>query len=1633
MRNSTASWDDAIIITGARENNLKDINLQIPKNKFILVTGVSGSGKSSLVHDVIASEGKRRFLEQQNPRIRTVLAGIHPPDVDKITGMSPVISLDQLTGTHSIRSSIGTFSGLYDHLRLLFSRYGLINKTERSVLSRSHFSFNLAAGACEHCQGLGEEEYIDPDTFIDYPEKSLLNGALSLTTPTGYVIYSQVTLDVLETVCHAEGFSINKPWDQLSEFEKDIIFYGSTLLKVPFGKHTLESRMKWTGITAKPRDEGYYRGILTIMEEILKRDRNANILKYTKSRRCPVCEGYRLKRSSLDVKWQGRHIGEWAELSVDSFAEELSLVNSTELSGGEREIINSVIQLSTALCKLGLGYLSLNRESRSLSGGESKRVKLASLLQSGLSGLIYTLDEPTVGLHPADHNNLLSLLKDVQQKGNTIVCIDHKFFSFQQADYWIEFGPEAGFRGGEIVVEGYMTELVGSPSLLAKSQTWEYFSGIKELSWTNSNNYSDSFIEVISARAHNLKSISLKLRTGALNVICGVSGAGKSSLLYNILQQYFNGSSNVPVDKVIVPDPVKQTIWIDQAPIGRTPRSNPATYTKLFDKIRDLYASLPEAKEAGFTKSNFSFNVEGGRCPACLGAGKIEIGLSYLGKTEAPCDTCLGKRFKPEILEVLWRGKNIAQILDLEIDQAVEVFFDHAKILKYLVLLRDMGLGYIKLGQSSSSLSGGEAQRIKLVAELIKGRSHHCLYLLDEPSNGLHYADIAILLRGFEKLVEKGSTLVLVEHDPYIIQLADWIIELGPGAGVKGGEVVFQGMADSLLSQNSLMARSIHESNKIFQSFKLPSKKEHPLDKQLVLKGVNTNNLQNIDIEIPHNRITVITGVSGSGKTSLAFDTILASSNYLFAQSFSPYVRSLLGGKESGEVKDIQGLLPAIGIRSTKPVNVKYSTIATLLGISSSLRLLFSRFSVDDKSAKSKLWANHFSFLHPAGACSACHGLGYQMEVKEEQLINNQEVSLLNGAMKGSRTGAFFSEPKGQYMAILQSMASKHQIEIQTAWRDFSETEKDLILFGTGDIEYSVEWKYQRKNLAGKHIFNSKWLGFIPLIQADYQKKAGTSRQKTMEDILSPVICSDCQGFRIQADRLKYTFLGKSLADWLSCTISDLQLSLSEVRNNNIISRFKPGPKRLILAVLDEMEKVLSFMMKLGLGYLSLNRSTHSLSAGEYQRTRLAGQLVSGLNNILFILDEPSNSLHPANLKYLQEIFAELVRQQNAIIFTDHNPWLIEQADSVIELGPGGGKQGGQIIHKYRQKNNSNTMAKGEFKNVARPDFLSNVLFIRMRGVAFRNLNIECLDLPLGWISICGVSGSGKSTLLNDVIATSLVSGVGIHCEEMSITHDNFTIIDNLNTGIIWNWYRMPIRELGLDTVLFKCYSDSDKGREYRRKPAYFKRTSKGGRCESCQGRGFEKTELDFLGTAVNSCVDCSGTGYNKTVSEYTYNQRMITECMLMTLSEILDFLPDFQGKDKARRIMSSLGLGYLIAGQHGHKLSPGERQRLVLMRQLLDMGTEKKVILFDEPGQGLDAISLRGYCELMRDLASQGNMIISIDHDQELISKADWIIELGPGAGDNGGRVVFAGSPDNLVKDDVMTATAAAIKDMDS
>ena len=600
--------------------------------------------------------------------------------------------------------------------------------------------------------------------------------------------------------------------------------------------------MKWSGITAKPRELGFYRGIIPIMEEILIRDRNANILRFVSSHKCTSCEGSRLNQQALSHYFKGKNIADLSNmdmLEIHNFFTNNKNVDINNLS--YQKIREIVLQQSQMLIDLGLGYLQINRKASTLSSGESQRIRVAKMAQSPLSGLLYIFDEPSVGLHAADQQPLIDLMYQLKAKGNTVLLIEHEHQMIKCADHIVEIGPKAGDYGGEIIFEGSTEDFFRK--IIPNSLTQKYI-----LEETNSivipeTSLGNKYISLKSVNTHNLKNIDANFKLNALNVVCGVSGSGKSSLVIDAFaKDFIRNQKQFITEESILP---KQIFTIDQKPIGRTPRSNPATYTKVFDKIRALFAKLPQAKENAYKSSHFSFNTKGGRCEHCQGAGYNVVGMHFVGNVEIVCESCNGNRFSDAILQVRYKGKNIKDILDLRIEEAVIFFKDQAQIYKMLAGMDELGLGYITLGQRATSLSGGEAQRIKLASEMIKNAKQSSLYILDEPSTGLHSYDVEVLMLAIKKLILNGHTVIIIEHNEAIIKAANHIIELGSGSGKYGGNIIYQGDLQGLLDLDSITSKALK--GEIVSKKPLLSNDNNFT--KIELFGVNTNNLKNVDIK----------------------------------------------------------------------------------------------------------------------------------------------------------------------------------------------------------------------------------------------------------------------------------------------------------------------------------------------------------------------------------------------------------------------------------------------------------------------------------------------------------------------------------------------------------------------------------------------------------------------------------------------------------------------------------------------------------------------------------------------------------------------------------------------------------------
>ena len=1025
------SKNNTLQVVEASEHNLQHVSVDIPHNALTVITGVSGSGKSSLAYNVIFKESQRRFLESFSAYSRQYLGKLEKPEVKEIKGLQPALAINQKTVVANPRSTVGTMSGIYDYLRLLYARTGTVHCTHCNSIIKNQqsgrckncgtehpeilaklFSFNSKYGACPQCNGLGVTEQIDQAKLIADENKTLREGALVPTTPNGYIVYSQVRVDELDKVCRAHGFSIDIPWKDLSKEQQKVIMYGSNRIKILFGKHSLESRLKWKGITAKPREEAFYKGMIPIMEEILRRDRNDNILRFASSFTCNACNGSRLREEARSVFINEKSICALSDLPLSDLNDYLKdlagSVSDNELTG---HILDHVLKRLEYLHLLGLDYLSLSRESTTLSGGEAQRIRLASQVGSGLQGILYILDEPSIGLHPRDNKKLLKVLRSLRDNGNTLLVVEHDEETIKSADYLIDIGPKAGIHGGEVIYQGDASSLLNNKGKFPKSLTAKTISEASVWSPPDSTRPGKGSLHVRGASKNNLKNIDVAFRLNAFNVVTGVSGAGKSTLIHEVLATYLKSQDfDTHCKGIESSKPISRIIAIDQSPIGRTPRSNPATYTDMFAHIRDIFADLPESKKRGYKKGRFSFNNQGGRCETCQGAGRIHLGMHFLGDVEIVCEDCKGKRFNEETLEIRYRGKNIYEVLDLSVEEAETFFEGEAKVTRILDQLIHLDVGYLKLGQPSTTLSGGEAQRVKLASELYKTSKGHNLYILDEPTVGLHKADIRYLLDALHTIVDNDNTVIVIEHDVDIIKEADHIIDLGPEGGEKGGQLVVQGDLKKIMqcthSHTGNALKALFDQDISLATHNPPVKKRNDIE----FKGISTNNLKNIDVRIPLNKTTVITGISGSGKSSLAFDTIYAESRNRFTESLSTYARRMMSKVKKAELEHCSGLTPAIAIRQSPFRKNPRSTVGTATEIYDLYRLLYSRAGTTADGSYTTLAASQFSFNNVDAACEECKGLGVLITSTPEQFISDPEKALIDGAMNGSLPGRYFGD-----------------------------------------------------------------------------------------------------------------------------------------------------------------------------------------------------------------------------------------------------------------------------------------------------------------------------------------------------------------------------------------------------------------------------------------------------------------------------------------------------------------------------------------------------------------------------------------------------------------------------------------------
>ncbi len=1486
-------------IINAHQNNLKNIDLSIPENQLIVVTGLSGSGKSSLAMDVIANEGYRYFLEslpaynQQNAQM------IPTAEVDDIEALPPVIKVEQSKRFQSINATFGTLSELAAVFRILFARYA---GTE--TMSKSLFSFNHPKGACERCHGIGQAEYIDLEKLVGDENKTLREGAITTTLPNGYIVYSQITVDELNKVCQAHGFSVDIPWKELTDEQKDVVLNGSDRIKVFYGKHTLESRLRWEGLKAKPREEGFYKGMLPIMKDILKRDRNPNILKFASSKTCPDCKGARIKAEHLKYKWRGLNFREWMDLPLIDLYDSLK---SLEVTAGEQVLVDKICTQLFDLIRLGMEEYRLSTPSTEISSGDAQRIKLIKQVNSSLQGILYVFDEPSIGLSEDYQNYLLHILNRLISRGNTVMVVEHDLNFIGSADWIVELGPAAGAYGGEVVFNGPIQEFLNAKGLSSPT--------LAELQKADSKSDKEPKRETAD---------SFQPQLGELTVV-----GRKTPQMLQKLSRYCEQED-------------LKLLAVSDQPIGKTPRSNPATYTGLADKIRDLLAKSPEAKSLKLAKGAFSFNNKSGRCEACEGAGVITLSMNVMGTINQICPNCNGKRFKDEVLQVHWNNKNIAEIYNLSITEAYDFFTDEKKITKILSLMLQLGLGYIKLGQPSNTLSGGEAQRIKLTKHFAK-QSKKTLLLLEEPSIGLHQQNVRQLLKALHQLKNQTAGIICFENQP-----------------------LFQSSCDTWVD-NAIKAPVLELKEALDQRRDTVS-----------IKGARTHYLKDLDVEIPKNELSVVTGISGSGKSSLVIDTLHGYGLQEMTKQFSSYQLSRVGVNFQFEVDHIEGLSPTICVTRKEKSFTDRSDIAKQTGIDKILRFAFSRKAQYEGK---ELSASHFSNNHELGKCAVCDGMGQELLPDLDKIVLDDEKSIAEGIFEHNKSLAYYGQASSQYMAIVKELGTKYGFSLETPFKELTDKQKDILFHGAGETVWKAQWVYKTKTREGIQEVSMKWEGLFHYLKEEYYKTRKNKNIDKLKALFSLSECGHCAGSGLKPERLVFQIGGRSIHGIRLMDFKALENWLSDD------SKQEEMDQKLISNIQPHLINTIKRAKQLHIDHLQLNRKSTTLSGGENQRVALIKQLNSPLKGITYLLDEPSAGLSNDNILDLINILKELIAKGNTVIVIEHNKEIILEADQLLKLGPQAGKLGGYITYQgspqdYLKQADCHPFLKEASKAI---ELKGAKKAIAIRKLSKHTLVKDALEVPVGGITaISGKSGIGKTTLVKDILIPSIETGKPVNCESIVFPKKYLGAHYFESKKLRSHANTLLVSYLDLLKEISKIFASETglKARDF----SYKTKTSQ---CPNCKGKGYLETSLDVAANAIEKCEVCKGQRYQSHILEHTVDSKNIAEVLGFNLNELKEWFEEMKVTDKTLQFLNQLeeiGLMHLSIDQPVQSLSSGEKQRLLLLNWLQDRATNALYVL-DEPSTGLHYADIDLLYGILNKL-SQANDILIIDHNPYLLGK---------------------------------------------
>lgn len=1765
-----------LIIRKARENNLKDLSLELPHDTFVGITGLSGSGKSSLAFDTIYAEGQRRYIETFSPYTRQFFDKVKRPKVDLLDNVRPAIAIQQRTRILNSRSTVGSMTDINDFLKIVWANLSTpvcprcemaLTKWDPASLTESIESFaatrsdsTFLAGvvvknskdALLRLQTLGYSRYFNKDSaeLLDLEEKppakklkdlviivdrfrsgnfnavrlresfeqcfSLGSGTLHLIESRekpvrplarfsayneprdvhrAYELYTFKT----SYQCGDGEVSVERPRPALFSYNHPIGAcsecngFGKILVIDPhkcipdhsksIEQHAIEC---WKGNAAKGEFRSLIafcreRGISTdvpwaqipveLQSEIFNHKSRKFVginpwFKYLEGKKykmhvrvflaryrgqveCPTCLGTRLKSDALAYRISGKTIADISTMPLCELLDWFSALNAAaqktkKLARELQDVLKNIVSRLRYLVDLGLPYLSLDRLARTLSGGETQRVNLVSAVGSNLISTHFVLDEPSVGLHARDTEALIHALHDLTDRGNSLTVVEHDPDCLRAADSIIELGPGAGETGGTITYCGPQEKWPGL--------------AIESFEARNAAPNFKKTLSIKNARNRNLKSVSVDIPLEAFVCLTGVSGSGKSSLLTEVIQAGYDLYKGiVPGEETVVGEisgfqHVSQVLLVDQSPLSKTPRANIATYTKMWDRVRDLLAATDDAKARGLSKSSFSFNIAAGRCPVCEGAGFIREDMQFLSDVYIQCESCLGMRFQTPVLEVKLNGRNVYDILSMSVEACGAFFEKDLFIASVCRILSQLGLGHITIGHSLSDLSGGEAQRLKLVPHILEGSRNRSLFLFDEPTTGLHVRDIERLLTLFEYLISQGHSILCIEHNLRLIAAADWIIDLGPEGGIFGGEIIKTGTpsdftkdSSGLNGHTSLTAKYLSDFIDEYSSTKKrpraksaavknTRKKKRPAD-DIRITGAREHNLKNISLSVPLNTLITLTGVSGSGKSTIAKDILYAEGQRRYLDCLSPYARQFIKELKKPAIDDISNVQPTICVYQHTFQPSALSTVSTMSEVYNFLRLLYAKIGMQfcpdhPEQSISPLSAEQIANHIKESASGSVRLLAPVITMKKGHHRNVFQRALESEITEVRVDGNLASPSKFVEEGLQKTKV--HSIEFVTARFNVSNLPVDLITEGVVQALGIGGGTVVVLSNTGERVFSAERTcqvchrGFFKPDPEDlsFNSRRGRCAKCDGYGVVRGKACPECAGTRINEIGRNIRLFDKNIHELTTLSAPALKEILSR------LSRDKAS-REIAEPIVRELEGKLTTLIDLGLEHLSLNRECASLSNGELQRLRLATAIGSPLAGVTYIFDEPSAGLHPADNKRLLGKLVALKERGNTVIQIEHEIDNILAAEHIIDVGPGAGTLGGEIVYQgdvtgaYRHAKRSAT-ARALCTPLAIREKSSDAFkdYIRITGANKNNLKKIDLSIPLkGLVTVAGVSGSGKSSLIHGVLGDALVTGLSADkahkgafgTVETSCDIERTLLVDQQPIGKTSR--STPASYLGIWDEIRKVFAGTLEAKSRGWGPSFFSYNTGKGRCPTCKGNGELTLEMSFLAEAKVQCESCMGSRFTLEADSVKYRELSVSKALQLTFEEARTFFINHRKIHQVCKLACDLGLGYLTLGQSSSTLSGGESQRLKLVSELHLSRKGHTLYILDEPTTGLHRADVELLLKGLHALTAQGHSVLIIEHDADTITQSDWVIELGPGAGANGGSVIFQGAPHLLLE----------------